>query len=70
LDRRWTPCADQRQLQPLGLPETLQYLEKRGVADSEREAFAKACMAFTSGSILPLQLATVVDAYLISRQVR
>ena len=66
LDRRWTSCADQRQLQPLGLPETLQYLEVRGVREAEREAFAKACMAFTSGGILPLQLATVVDAYLLT----
>jgi hypothetical protein len=62
--RDWHRSLEPAQLSPLGLKETMDYLEVRGVPETLREGVAQGWLAATKGKALPLELANMVDALL------
>ncbi len=68
LGREWSDCSETAELRPLGFEDTVKYLERRGLPEAEREPVAQAWLVATNGAILPLQLATYVDVYLLQHK--
>jgi KAP family P-loop domain len=62
VDRLWRGVIEVAELQPLPREHVLLYLEKRGVAEADREVLAKTLLMITKGNMLAL--ANYVDGYL------
>jgi hypothetical protein len=64
LEREMSRIVELAELHPLALDDVVEYLGRRGVKESDREVAAKFLLLSTKGK--PLEVATMVDAYLQS----